>query len=211
MAKRKDNISKVQKYVNKKYEVLQALMKDLDQKYTLRIGVIGSKAYEKQPHSDLTMGQLAAIHEYGATIDVTPKMRNYLHRIGIHLKPTTYSIIIPARSFLRATLLSEAGRHELMKYAGLAGVEKEDLKILKDHILNTLDTNPHFMEKFVKELGLKAQEMVQEAFETGGYSYHWAPISEVTKKNRQGNADSPPLTDLGDLRNSISFEVRKIK
>ena len=207
MAKRKDNISKFQKYVNKKYEVLQALMKDLDQKYTLRIGVIGSKAYEKQPHSDLTMGQLAAIHEYGATIDVTPKMRNYLHRIGIHLKPTTYSIVIPARSFLRATLLSDKGKEILLDYASLS----ENTELNKERALIAMENNPQFMEKFVNALGLKAVELVQEAFYVGGYPIQWAPVSEVTKKNRQGNADNPPLTDLGDLRNSISFEVRKTK
>lgn len=207
MAKRKDNISKVQKLVNKKYEILQKLMKDLDSKYTIRIGVIGSKAYEKQPHSDLTMGQLAAIHEYGATIDVTPKMRNYLHSIGIHLKPTTYSIVIPARSFLRATLLSEKGKEILLEYAGLS----EQTELNKERALIAMENNQNFMEQFVNALALKAQELVMEAFYVGGYPTQWAPVSEVTKKNRKGNADSPPLTDLGDLRNSISFEVRKTK
>lgn len=207
MAKRKDNISKVQKLVDKKYEILQKLMKDLDSKYTIRIGVIGSKAYEKQPHSDLTMGQLAAIHEYGATIDVTPKMCNYLHSIGIHLKPTTYSIVIPARSFLRATLLSEKGKEMLLEYAGLS----EQTELNKERALIAMENNQSFMEQFVNALALKAQELVMEAFYVGGYPTQWAPVSEVTKKNRKGNADSPPLTDLGDLRNSISFEVRKTK
>lgn len=207
MAKRKDNISKVQKLVNKKYEILQKLMKDLDSKYTIRIGVIGSKAYEKQPHSDLTMGQLAAIHEYGATIDVTPKMRNYLHSIGIHLKPTTYSVVIPARSFLRATLLSEKGKEILLDYAGLS----EQTESNKERALIAMENNQNFMEQFVNALALKAQELVMEAFYVGGYPTQWAPVSEVTKKNRKGNADSPPLTDLGDLRNSISFEVRKTR
>ena len=207
MAKRKDNISKVQKLVNKKYEILQKLMKDLDSKYTIRIGVIGSKAYEKQPHSDLTMGQLAAIHEYGATIDVTPKMRNYLHSIGIHLKPTTYSVVISARSFLRATLLSEKGKEILLEYAGLS----EQTELNKERALIAMENNQNFMEQFVNALALKAQELVMEAFYVGGYPTQWAPVSEVTKKNRKGNADSPPLTDLGDLRNSISFEVRKTK
>lgn len=207
MAKRKDNISKVQKLVNKKYEILQKLMKDLNSKYTIRIGVIGSKAYEKQPHSDLTMGQLAAIHEYGATIDVTPKMRNYLHSIGIHLKPTTYSVVIPARSFLRATLLSEKGKEILLDYAGLS----EQTESNKERALIAMENNQNFMEQFVNALALKAQELVMEAFYVGGYPTQWAPVSEVTKKNRKGNADSPPLTDLSDLRNSISFEVRKTR
>lgn len=45
---------------------------------------------------------LAAIHEYGCTIQVTPKMRAYLHAHGLHLSETTRSIKIPERSFLRA-------------------------------------------------------------------------------------------------------------
>lgn len=45
---------------------------------------------------------LAAIHEYGLDIEVTPKMRAFLHRQGLHLKKSTTHIHIPERSFLRA-------------------------------------------------------------------------------------------------------------
>ena len=44
---------------------------------------------------------LAAIHEYGCRIPVTPKMRAYLHANGLHLKESTTEIIIPERSFMR--------------------------------------------------------------------------------------------------------------
>lgn len=44
---------------------------------------------------------LAGIHEYGCTINVTPKMRIFLHRQGFHLSPNTKTIHIPERSFLR--------------------------------------------------------------------------------------------------------------
>lgn len=47
------------------------------------------------------------VHEFGTVIDVTPKMRGYLHRIGIHLKPDTDKIVIPERSFLRSTANEE--------------------------------------------------------------------------------------------------------
>ena len=51
------------------------------------------------------LGQLmvvvAGIHEYGCTIQVTPKMRAFLHRQGLHLKESTTVIKIPERSFLR--------------------------------------------------------------------------------------------------------------
>ena len=44
---------------------------------------------------------LAGIHEYGCNIIVTPKMRAYLHKVGLHLKDSTTVIKIPERSFLR--------------------------------------------------------------------------------------------------------------
>lgn len=44
---------------------------------------------------------LAGIHEYGCEITVTPKMRAFLHRQGLHLKDSTKVIKIPERSFLR--------------------------------------------------------------------------------------------------------------
>ena len=50
--------------------------------------------------------QIAAVHEFGCTIAVTPKMRAYLHYQGIHLKAETTHIHIPARPFLRPILLS---------------------------------------------------------------------------------------------------------
>lgn len=44
---------------------------------------------------------LAGIHEYGVDIEVTPKMRAFLHYNGLHLKDSTTHIKIPERSFLR--------------------------------------------------------------------------------------------------------------
>jgi len=44
---------------------------------------------------------IAAVHEFGVAIDVTDKMRGYLHSIGLHLKPTTKVIRIPARPTFR--------------------------------------------------------------------------------------------------------------
>lgn len=46
---------------------------------------------------------LAAIHEYGLDIEVTPEMRAYLHYNGLHLKKSTTHIKIPERSFLRSS------------------------------------------------------------------------------------------------------------
>lgn len=46
---------------------------------------------------------VAAVHEReeGTRIKVTPRMRAYLHRIGLHLKPETDEIFIPGRPFVK--------------------------------------------------------------------------------------------------------------
>ena len=58
---------------------------------------------------------LASIHEYGCDIEVTPKMRAYLHSRGLHLRESTTRIRIPERSFLR-TGYDEA-RDDVLKHA----------------------------------------------------------------------------------------------
>ena len=64
------------------------LMRDIHEEIEPTIAVIGcSLVY-------------APSHELGAHIKVTPKMRGYLHSIGIHLKPSTTHITIPQRAFL---------------------------------------------------------------------------------------------------------------
>ena len=52
-------------------------------------------------------GDIAGVHEFGCTIEVTPKMRAFLHYNGVHLKNTTTYINIPPRPFLRPVLTSE--------------------------------------------------------------------------------------------------------
>lgn len=47
---------------------------------------------------------IAAVHEFGCSIPVTPKMRAYLHYQGIHLKASTQYVHIPARPYLRPVL-----------------------------------------------------------------------------------------------------------
>ena len=59
---------------------------------SVEVGVFGSRA------------RIAKVHEFGKDIEVTPKMRGYLHSIGIHLRKDTTHIHIPERSFMRTAL-----------------------------------------------------------------------------------------------------------
>lgn len=211
--------------INKKNkQTLQALvnlMKDIDQKYSIRIGIQGDKAYQQHEDSGLTNAELGAVHEFGATINVTPKMRAYLHHIGIHLKKETTSIIIPTRSFLRMPLLSDEFKNYLMTnneiitlFEGkdFTGQTKKQMarEMNVDQALIIMEKNPTFMQDLAKWIAAQALVRVQDAFNTGGFG-KWAPISEVTKNNRLKDKSSPPLTDTGELRNSITAEVKKVR
>ncbi len=198
-----------QKSINGSKKILKALntlMKDLDKKVSIRVGIIGSQAYETHPHSDLTMAHLGAIHEFGATIQVTEKMRAYLHHIGVHLKPETTTITIPARSFLRDTFFNDQAKERLMDFAGLGSREFN-----KEFFEYKMAENPEFFMDVCNAIGAKALEMVQDSFRAGGYPSKWTPISSITKKNRIADHNNPPLQDTGDLMDSISVEVKEVK
>lgn len=189
-------------------KALKKLMKDLDKKVSIRVGIIGDKAAEKQPGSSLTNAELGAVHEFGATINVTEKMRAYLHHIGIHLKPETTTITIPARSFLRSTLLSDWGKDELL---GRVNLDVKDSEWNKEYLeYKLLDKGEEFFLALCEKIGLEAQNMVMTAFAAGGLPDHWTPISEVTRKNRKNDKTSPPLVDSGQLANSIAYEVKEL-
>lgn len=180
-------------------------MKDLNKKVSIRVGIIGEKAYETHPHSDLTMAHLGAIHEFGATIQVTDKMRAYLHHIGIHLKPETTTITIPARSFLRKTFFNPQAKERLMDFAGLGSREFN-----KEFFEYKMATNQEFFMDVCRSIGAKALEMVQDSFRAGGSPTKWAPISEITMENRIGDPNNPPLQDTGDLMDSITVDVKEV-
>lgn len=52
---------------------------------------------------------LTRVHEHGVTIQVTPKMRGYLHAQGLHLRADTEAIVIPPRPFIAAGIARARG------------------------------------------------------------------------------------------------------
>lgn len=185
------------------FKALDEWMKALDRKISIKVGIIGSEATQKHPDSDLTNAELGAIHEFGATITVTNKMRNYLHSQGLHLKKNTITVVIPTRSFLRMPLMSSEGKKEL-------------LDIIKSEIGNDIKatdlssgTANKILDDTVHLIAETAYLRVLKAFESGGFG-KWAPITKFTAQRRY-NASNPPLTDTGDLRRSISYEIKETK
>lgn len=218
MGRRKIPKGQINRKNKQTVQALVNLMEDLGQKYSIRVGIIGDKAYEKHPHTDLTMAELGAIHEFGATINVTEKMRAYLHHIGIHLKPDKTSIVIPTRSFLRMPLLNGDFKAYLLSKAGIndtnaLGRDKEAKALVRE--LNAdigkeaLNRNSKIVEAVANMVGAEALAQVQRAFASSGFG-KWAPISDITKKNRIGDENNPPLDDTGDLKDSVTVEVKKV-
>jgi len=52
----------------------------------------------------------AAIHEFGGTITVTPRMRAFLHRKGVHLRKSTTKIRMPMRKWFEPVVDKERPR-----------------------------------------------------------------------------------------------------
>ena len=188
--------------VNKKrvnIKGLDDLIKAFDRKISIKVGIIGSEASQQAEGTDLTNAELGAIHEFGCTITVTEKMRNYLHSQGLHLKKDTMTVVIPTRSFLRMPLLSSEGKKELMNAVKVSiGKDFKADDFTAKEANKIVDDTVHFIAE-------TAYSRVLKAFESGGFG-KWASISEFTRQRRKA-PDEPPLTDSGDLRRSISYAV----
>lgn len=127
---------------------------------------------------------LAGIHEYGCTIPVTPKMRAYLHKIGVHLKKGTTKIVIPERSFLRAGYDQnrDAITRKAARLAGdvLGGIMSED--------------------KFFENVGTMFREYIKDyAIELSDPPKQDWPTRDPGKSN--------PLVMSGDMIGGIEYEV----
>lgn len=129
---------------------------------------------------------LAAIHEYGCTIKVTPAMRAYLHGIGVHLKKSTTEIVIPERSFLRAGY--DQNRDEVLKQAQ---------KVLPDVLIGTLSE-----EKYLELIGIMLRDAIKE---------YAVDLSQPPKKPwpTRDPAKSNPLIETGAMVNGIEYEIKR--
>lgn len=127
---------------------------------------------------------LAAIHEYGCKIPVTPKMRAYLHTIGIHLKKDTTVITIPERSFLRA------------------GYDDRKDKVLKkvDKLIPDVIGGWITEDEFLEAVGILLSTQIKEF----AVDLKDPPNSSFTTQQKQS---SNPLVDTGDMINGITYKV----
>ncbi len=123
---------------------------------------------------------IATVHEYGADIEVTPKMRAFLHYKGLHLKKSTKYIRIPQRSFFRSTLNNNVLQ--------IRKAKEQSFKLMVEGSLSE--------EQAISQVGEKLVGMIQEKITT----LSSPPNSDFTQSQK---GSSNPLVDEGTMRSSV--------
>lgn len=200
---------------------LSKVIQKLDKKISIRVGILGKEATAKHPGSDLTNAALGAVHEFGATIKIPPRDISVYRSIdkdgnfkygGRFRKKTAASVnwqedyhlsetevVIPTRSFLRMPLLSPEGKKALQVWS------VKD----KEALIEYLNNDNVSAVVLANVIGAKALERVHKAFETDGFG-NWKPITQASRNRRVGDPNNPTLVDTGDLKSSITFEVKTL-
>ena len=163
---------------------LDAILKEINvfKHHAVKVGVLSNANAHKSKNGESSeMVKIAATHEFGKVIKVTAKMRAYLHSVGIHLKPSTQTIHIPERSWLRSWV-------DENKY-------KIDSMIA--YALGTVEDGRETASQALKKLGVWASNGIKVKIRKGPFA---------ALKFRQGN----PLNDTAQFRNSINSEVVKL-
>ena len=143
----------------------------------IKIGIFGS--------DDSHILMVARVQEFGCDINITPKMRAWLHYNGLHVKKGTSQIHIPERSFIRRT--TQERQDELNK------IIKEGLTEL---LTFRIDVNV-FCDRVGQFLAGLTQEVLTEVSSPPNH-----PFTIERKKGK-----SNPLIDSGRLRESITWKV----
>lgn len=126
---------------------------------------------------------LAGIHEYGCEITVTPKMRAFLHRQGLHLKESTTVIKIPERSFLRT------GHDE-----NFERVLKQTERAISQVLIGSMSEDD-MLDLYGQQMATAIKTYLRDLKQPPNHPY------TVEQKG-----SSNPLVDTGDLVESITWE-----
>lgn len=175
------------------YKGMKKLIEAITKEWQIKVGLLASKGGSDEVSENLDIAGLGAIMEYGATIKVTDKMRNYLASQGLFLKPDTKEIHIPARSFLQMPIEKQAD--EILKNT------RQDYKI--QDLNYFLDKGKLTLINFASVLGAECVNAIQEAFDTQGFG-EWKQNHPFTVAQK---GSSSPLIDTGSLRSKIVAEI----
>lgn len=130
------------------------------------------------------MAYLGVIQHEGANIKITPKMRGFLHNIGIHVRNDTLYIIIPRRPFMSNTF---------DKY------EKQIVNFILDEYRKVVDDKQTF-KKMIDRIGVRHEGQIKKSFTEFTYKENH-PVTIARK------GSSKPLIDSGSMKNSIKYKV----
>jgi len=154
------------------------------------VGILTQPGAQKRPpvdgkQSDITLAELAAVQEYGAQIQVTPKMRGFLSANGLNLSKSTEVINIPSRPYMRQTF--DENESILFRM-----IDEKDKEVLAGKTTR---------RKALNEVGQTHKQQIQKSMSTKGKFKPNHPYTIAKKKSSQ------PLIDKGILRAAIDYEV----
>lgn len=182
-------MTKFVKIVDHGWEHMMEAAADLDGK-TVLAGVFDDgtrKKPEKGSKVPASNVDLAIWHEYGVHIPVTIKMRWYLHFSGLHLKPSTTMIHIPARPFMTRAANKKGKRWQELSDALVGQIFFKSIPV------------PVALTK----LGAAMQGDIQKELASGRFKR----LHPFTIRRKKSNR---PLVDTGQLRQAVSFKVRDL-
>lgn len=173
-----------QTYIKADISELQRIVKDMGHNFYARVGIIGANAMK--PHMEGKNKNSNKKKSKRVASDIESGMT--MAEIGVIQEFGSVTNNIPPRSFLRMPI--EEKKRDLIRFLSSptvrAVVSKGDVK------------------RAFKMLGTEAVGVVLDAFRTRGFG-HWADNKQQTI-DRKGS-DSP-LIDTGELRKSITYDVK---
>lgn len=179
---------------------LKKLAEAMSKKYTIKLGLIAEQGGNEPISSDFDLAALGALQEYGADIEITPKMARFLgakaRKLGLPKRTQTGNgyVHIPARSFLYEPIVGDS-----------KGFRKEIFKEIDEFAMMYIAEYGDY-EILAKIIGIAGLNRIQEAFKNGGINGEWPANSALTIAAKGSES---PLIDTGRLRNRISYKVEK--
>lgn len=164
------------------FKINEALVNNLK---GLKGGTVDVGWFEGQNYDDGTpIALVASVQEYGATINVTDKMRGWFLANGYPLRKETTQIHIPARSFMRSTADNKGNEWQKQ-------IEKDLSKVIEGNLS---------LEEALNRLGLKIKGDIQETI-----SQITTPPNSAMTEQRKGF--NKPLIDSGIMLDSVSIRT----
>lgn len=160
---------------------LKNLLDGIDQKYVVRVGILGSKAQAAHQRKQTGGQAIGGGHKVGKEASPTTNAE-----IGLAHEKGVKSRNLPRRSWLQTPLEDNLG-----KYFGKLG-EKALAQILV--------AQPR--QAYV-ELGIVCEQIVLKGFETGGYG-KWRPLKAATIAAK---GSDQILVDTAQLKKSVTSAV----